>query len=122
MAGLQDYLLPAFPTFFRKDLKIMKARKSRKPLFNIGEVAATKRVKERMEKSQDFDLFCRRSLVRHIYGDWGSISKFDKRSNDEAIYYGERILSVYPFGDMYKIWIVTEADRNHTTIMFPDEY
>lgn len=111
-----------FSYIFRKDLKTMKARKSRKPLFKIGEVVATKRVNERMEKSQAFDLFCRRSLVRHIHGDWGSVSKLDKRSNDEAVYYGDRILSVYPFGAEDKIWIITEADRSHTTILFPDEY
>ena len=100
----------------------MNAKKSRKPLFKLGEVVVTKRVKERMDKIQAFDLLCRRCLIRHIRGDWGSLSKLDKRSNNEAVYYGDRILSCYPFGVEDKIWIITEADRSHTTILFPDEY
>lgn len=122
MVGLREYSILDFPTFFRKDLKTMKARRSRKPLFKIGEVVATKKVNERMEKSQAFDLFCRKSLVRHMYGDWGSLSKLDKRSNDEAVYHGDRILSAYPFSAGNKIWIITEADGSRTTILFPDEY
>ena len=100
----------------------MKARKPNGALFKLGQVVATKRVKERMDKNQAFDLFCRRSLIRHIKGDWGNLSKLDKRSNNEAIYYGDKILSCYSFGSADKIWIVTEADRSTTTILFPDEY
>lgn len=100
----------------------MKARKSKGALFQVGEVVATKRVKERMDKSQAFELFVRRSLIRHVRGDWGSLSKLDKRSNNEAVYYGDRILSCYPFGAEDKIWIITEADRKTTTVLFPDEY
>lgn len=75
-----------------------------------------------MDKNQAFDLFCRRCLIRHVHGDWGSLTKDDKRMNDDAVYYGDRLMSVYPFGVEDKIWIITEADRSHTTILFPDEY
>lgn len=100
----------------------MKARKSQGARFQVGEVVATKRVKERMDKSQAFELFVRKSLISHVKGDWGSLSKLDKRSNNEAVYYGDRILSRYPFGAEDKILIITEADRKTTTVLFPDEY
>ncbi|MEL7562600.1 hypothetical protein [Dehalogenimonas sp. 4OHTPN] len=35
---------------------------------------------------------------------------------------GFRILSAYEAEGLPKIWIITEADRSATTILFPEEY
>ena len=35
------------------------------------------------------------ALKRHLSGDWGNVSENDKRSNDEAVKDGDRILSAY---------------------------
>lgn len=60
-------------------------------------------------------------LIRHKSGDWGDMPIEDKRLNDEATKSGGRIISGYEFcGE--KIWIITEADRSVTTVLFPSEY
>ena len=89
---------------------------------------ATSGIAKEMEETYDFQAFCNRCLVRHYYKDWGDISKEDKALNDHACDHGERILSAYKIpkslriGYADKIWIITEANRSYTTILFPDEY
>lgn len=51
----------------------------------------------------------------------------DIECNNLALEYGSRILSSYtiPFSfgfDQSKVWIITEADRSSTTILFPSDY
>lgn len=61
-------------------------------------------------------------LRRHLCGDWGDMSEDDLRDNDAAAIYGTRLLSSYQIAPGQKIWIITEADRSMTTILFPDEF
>ncbi|HWP96019.1 MAG TPA: hypothetical protein VN426_04145 [Syntrophomonadaceae bacterium] len=60
-------------------------------------------------------------LRRHLRGDWGDIPEEDKKSNQEALYYGGPILSGY-FTGYGKIYIITEENRQATKIFFADEY
>ncbi len=51
----------------------------------------------------------------------------DRQANDQALTQGTRLLSAYnddrfPKNGVATIWIITEADRSATTILFPDEY
>ena len=62
------------------------------------------------------------ALKRHLSGDWGDVSEGDKQLNDEAVKYGDRILSSYRAPDKTKFWIITESDRSATTFLLPDEY
>jgi hypothetical protein len=67
------------------------------------------------------------ALTRHRYGDWGNVGQEDWESNNDALAFGQRILSSYLFpaadeGGESKFWIITEADRSVTTILFPSEY
>jgi hypothetical protein len=64
------------------------------------------------------------SLKRHCIGDWGELDVEDKRRNDLALENGERLFSAYikKGPKIWKVWIITEADRSVTTILFPDEY
>lgn len=62
------------------------------------------------------------ALKKYINCDWGVLGEDDKRMNDEAILNNDdRILARYSlsFGDIY---IITEADRSYTTIMFCEDY
>lgn len=63
-----------------------------------------------------------RLLHRHSSGDFGDLDSHDWHVNEEAIGRGERVMSVYQVGDNITIWIVTEADRQTTTILLPEEY
>lgn len=61
------------------------------------------------------------ALTRHAEGDSGDVDADDAERNREAIENGDRILSAYMLNDQ-KIWIITEADRESTTILLPEEY
>ena len=61
-------------------------------------------------------------LRRHQAGDWGEICPDDRQVNEDALLYGNRILSAYSLADGTKLWIITEADRSVTTILLPEEY
>lgn len=91
--------------------------------FNLGQLVATHRVAERAEKDLDFYNFIHESIRSYISGDWGKLCDEDKRSNDNAVKNGERILAAYIYSETdEKIWIITGWDRSVTTILFPDEY
>jgi len=64
-------------------------------------------------------------VARHVQGDWGAISPNDAEQNRTAIVRGSRILSAYPIGpDPWpaKIYVITEPERRHTTVLLADEY
>lgn len=63
-------------------------------------------------------------IGRHLNGDWGDLSEEDKQANDRACQEGDRLFSSYVVdkGLGRKIWIITEADRSTTTVLFPEEY
>jgi hypothetical protein len=61
-------------------------------------------------------------LHRHGTGDWGIAGKEDWEWNDQAVINGTRIFSVYTLDDDSVIWVITEASRETTTILLPDEY
>lgn len=69
-------------------------------------------------------------LELHARGDWGCLCDADRRVNDAALEYGDRVLSAYPIdvsrpsqghGDN-TLWIITEADRTVTTALLPEEH
>jgi hypothetical protein len=60
-------------------------------------------------------------IGRHMRGDWGEVGAADARANDDALREGARLLSAYTV-DGRRLWIITEADRSATTILFPEEY
>lgn len=90
----------------------------KKPLFDLGAVAATR---ASMRLCQDNDIDDIALLNRHAAGDWGDLSEADKKQNDYSVTRALRILSAYdtPAGT---IWIITEADRSSTSIILPEEY
>ena len=61
-------------------------------------------------------------ISRHRSGDWGDLDEEDKRLNELALSRGLRIFSAYETSSGLKIWIITEADRNFTTVLLPEDY
>ncbi|KSV16605.1 hypothetical protein CY91_04730 [Dehalococcoides mccartyi] len=95
--------------------------------FNTGRIVATRGVYDLACDNSDFAKFVQKSLNRHVKGDWGEVDDEDKQTNDQALKQGTRLLSAYnddrfPKNGVATIWIITEADRSATTILFPDEY
>jgi hypothetical protein len=89
--------------------------------FSFGKLVWTRGINDRVAVDPLFARFIMESLKRHIHCDWGELSTEDKRENDFSLDKGLRLLSSYQLND-WKIWIITEADRSVTTILFPEEY
>lgn len=91
--------------------------------FDLGQVVISKDVEDKTKEDRSFRVFVQVSIGRYVHRDWGQTCDEDAKANNRAIQNGERIRAVYkqPRTDR-TIWIITEADRSVTTIMFPDEY
>lgn len=92
--------------------------------FPLGDVVATVNVAWGMESDRNFEKFVESSFTRFRNGDWGDMCAEDKRLNEKSLKndYG-RLHGAYAYpGTGQTIWIITEADRSVTTILFPYEY
>lgn len=90
-----------------------------KILFRPGQVVATPGALDALKTSGDslLDL-----LMRHLTGDWGEVDEHDRRENELSVREGFRILSAYTLSDGTKLWLITEASREVTTFLLPEEY
>ena len=61
-------------------------------------------------------------LSKHQQGEWGDLCPDDKTANDHAVVTGSRVLSAYLLESGKRVWIITEAGREATTILLPEEY
>lgn len=82
----------------------------------------TRAVLDKVLEAPDFASFVAESRQRHLKGDWGDLCAEDKAENELSLKEGLRLFSAYEKEGMPKIWIITEADRSATTILFPEEY
>lgn len=85
--------------------------------FRLGRIVSTPRALAELTQDE-----ITRAIQRHQAGDWGDVYPDDRRANDKALQNGTRILSVYHTAARVKFWIVTEADRSVTTVLFPEDY
>lgn len=93
-----------------------------KTLFHLGNVTATAQVVSSLDEQTILAI-----VRRHAIGDWGDLCSEDRTSNIIAIEWGDRILSKYnleQFGykGLEDVYVITEADRSYTTVMFTSEY
>lgn len=102
--------------------EIENLREGKSVIFRTGIIITTPSINSLMRRDKEFANFIFESLDRHVSGDWGDIPEEDKKANDYAIGRFERIFSGYIDRKGRKIWIITEADRSATTILFPEEY
>ena len=91
--------------------------------FETGQLVATAGVVEKANSDPNFSTFIGSCLGDYTNGDWGNTCDEDAAMNDEALFSGGRIFAKYDYYDPeVSIWIITEADRSYTTILFPEEY
>jgi hypothetical protein len=91
----------------------------KKPLFDLGQLVATPGALAVLEKSGQNAM---EFLSRHATGDWGDIPEEDKKENHFSLEKGFRLLSSYRTTAGDRVWVITEANRSHTTLLLPDEY
>lgn len=86
------------------------------PLFS------TKSISERCKCDKKFHVAVQNCLKRYYSGDWGDIERTDKQLNDSAAKNkDDRIVAEYDIG-CRRIFIITEEDLSHTTVLFSNEY
>jgi len=91
---------------------------TRPAIFNGGHIVATPPAIEVMEQA---GVTHASLLDRHFGGDWGDVSEFDGKMNDEALFTGARIWSIYQT-TAGRLYVITEADRSSTCILRPEDY
>lgn len=94
------------------------AKDRNRPLFVLGRIVATPAV---LKHFADHDVLPDPYIRRHVRGDWGEVPTEDALENDFSVANGFRLLSTYEIGGK-RVWIITEADRSATTLLFPSEY
>lgn len=88
--------------------------------YELGKIFITKGISRVLEDNQ-FAHEVYKAFCNYKHCEWGEIPEDDIKANEDAIEYGLRIIGCYKTskGDIY---IITEADRSCTTILFCDEY
>ena len=61
-------------------------------------------------------------ITRHQSGDWGDVCTEDFEVNNNSINTGRKLLSSYHSVRGVKFWIITEADRQTTKVLLPEDY
>lgn len=87
------------------------------PRFALGQVVITPNALEQIPQSD-----VTAALRRHVRGDWGELDQHDWQQNQSALEAGGRLLSAYRAGNGIRFWIITEATRDVTTILLPEDY
>jgi hypothetical protein len=88
------------------------------PRFRLGRIVATRGVLKHLERH---GIAADPYLRQHVRGEWGDVPPEDAKANERAVEHGARILSAYDLAGK-RVWIITEADRSATTLLFPSEY
>lgn len=88
-------------------------------LFPLGRVLATPGALELMAEYAEAATGL---LDRHASGDWGDLDGHDRRANEDALRNGARLFSVYTLAPGARLYVITEASREATTILLPEEY
>lgn len=88
------------------------------PRFALGQVVATPAVLEHLERH---GVNASEYLNRHVRGDWGEVPLDDAAENEFAVTRRLRLLSSYTIAGE-RVWIITEADRSSTCLLYPSEY
>ncbi len=96
-------------------------------MLTLGQVVYTASISNATSSNLYYRVFVLECLLKHLNYDFGILCKEDHNANMNAIQNGGRVLSIYLIPenlniDQEKIYIITEADRSHTTVLYPCEY
>jgi hypothetical protein len=91
--------------------------------FSLGELIITPGAAEAVRLEDAIQC-----LIRHQLGDWGELCEEDKQENELALKEDRRIFSVYQpddrrkEGETIRIYVITEWNREATTLLLPGDY
>jgi hypothetical protein len=85
--------------------------------FRLGHIVSTPNALSQL--TQDDILM---GIQRHQAGDWGDMDEHGRHENELSLKLGLRLWSVYRAANGTKFWLITEADRSHSTVLLPEDY
>lgn len=85
--------------------------------FPLGRTVITRSALDRLTNED-----VQAALTRHAAGDWGDLGPEDQQENELSLEKGFRLLSAYYSQAGERFWVITEADRSATTVLFPEDY
>ena len=132
--AIEDGVLMMLDVFFRDQQKAMtlnerirfcqaigNLQKRRNAKFPLGDLVVTTNAAAKLNAIDAFEL-----LVRHESGDWGEVCEEDRETNERALKDGSRLFSVYEEegenGASMRVYVITEWNREATTILLPEDY
>ena len=101
----------------KPEVLVVSPQTEREPQFISARFAVTPAVLHALSEAEIGE-----ALSRHFSGDWGEVCEADAQENELSLREGYRILSAYTSKAGEKFWVITEADRSVTTVLFPREY
>jgi hypothetical protein len=87
------------------------------PRFPLGEMIITPGVASKLGMV-DVKL----AIAKHASGDWGELEAEDRRLNNERLANGGTLFSIFKTAAGVKFYVMTEAERDRTTVLLPEEY
>jgi hypothetical protein len=101
-----------------KPTKLPAPEERNRPLFPLGNLVTTRGVHDHLIAN---GIDPTPYIGQHHCGLWGDVPPEDARENDLSVLNGFRVLSSCLIANE-RVWIITEADRSSTTLLFPLEY
>lgn len=89
--------------------------------FPLGHCVMTCGIQAQMNREPAFQFEAVLAMERHKSADWREMSAEDQAANERAIIDGSRIFSAYK-SSAGRLFVITEADRSLTTLLFANEY
>ena len=108
--NLTGLLLPPVPV-------AVKITVRHSPKFSLGRLCITAAAAQVVSSQQVLQ-----AVARHAAGDWGDLDAHDWAANEKALRNGGRLLSVYETNGGSRFYVITESDRQVTTLLLPEDY
>lgn len=97
--------------------------------FPLGRTLITAGMNDAIADDEVLAMLVIDGIRRHGQGDWGDVDTNDRAANERALRIDARLVSEYELPasirDRYRddrVFIITEADRACTTVLWPSEY
>ncbi len=123
--AIEDGFLVKFPDYLRQSLadgprdpqQVMDAIGHSQLTFRLGELVITSNAADTLPVNDVLGAF-----LRHLRCDWGNLDAEDWEANTRALKEQTRLFSVYVTQDGVRFYIITEWNREATTVLLPEDY
>ena len=95
----------------------LQVRVTRAPRFELGRLCITPGAAKDVPAQEVLQ-----AVARHATGDWGLLTLHDWQQNEDALRHGSRLVSVYRSSTGQRFYVITEALRDLTTVLLPEDY